>query len=82
MRVFFRGNRVLDLLLIAALLLLIFGSRKLRSIGSGLGTAVKGFKKGMAHGPAEARPGRVQSDRPDADFPEVAARHRHEREGA
>jgi len=77
------GYRVLDILLIAVVLLLVFGSRKLRSIGSDLGTAVKGFKKAMAHdGPSEPRPGRVESDRPDAEFPEIAARQRSGRDGA
>jgi sec-independent protein translocase protein TatA len=76
-----RGARVLDLLVILAVLLLVFGSKKLRSIGSDLGAAVKGFKKAMAHGAAEPRPGRVEADRPDAEFPEAAAR-RSERDGA
>jgi sec-independent protein translocase protein TatA len=74
---------VLDLLVIAVILLLVFGSKKLRTIGSDLGTAVKGFKKAMAHdGRAEPRPGRVESDRPDAEFPEVAARPRSDGDGA
>ncbi len=71
-----------DLLVILAVILLVFGTKRLRSIGSDLGAAVKGFKKAMAHGPAERQPGRVESDRPDAEFPEVAARQRRERDGA
>lgn len=80
---------MLDLLVILVLLLLVFGSGKLRSIGSDLGTAVKGFKKALAHGPAERRPGQVerrpeqvQSAPPDAEFPEATLRRQSERDGA
>lgn len=73
---------MLDLLVILAVLLLIFGSKKLRSIGSDLGSAVKGFKKAMAQGPAEPRPGQVQSHRPDAEFPEATPRRPSERDSA
>ncbi len=70
-----------DLVVILAVVLLVFGTKKLRSIGSDLGAAVKGFKKAMAHGP-DGPPGQVASDRPDAEFPEVAVRQRSERDGA
>jgi len=35
------------LLIILAVVLLVFGTKKLRNIGSDLGAAVRGFKKGM-----------------------------------
>ncbi len=73
---------MLDLLVILALLLLVFGTKKLRSIGSDLGAAVKGFKKAMAQDPSEPRPGQVKSDRPDAEFPEAALRRPSERDSA
>lgn len=74
---------MLDLLVILALILLVFGGKKLRSMGSDLGAAVKGFKKGLAHeGTGGARRGPVGSAHPDAEFPEVAVRPRSEREGA
>ncbi len=34
-------------LIVLAVVLLIFGTKKLRNMGSDLGTAVKGFKDGM-----------------------------------
>lgn len=34
-------------LIVLAIVLLIFGTKKLRNIGSDLGGAVKGFKEGM-----------------------------------
>jgi sec-independent protein translocase protein TatA len=37
----------LQILLILLIVVLIFGTKKLRNIGSDLGSAVKGFKDGM-----------------------------------
>nr|WP_206361931.1 Sec-independent protein translocase subunit TatA [Vibrio plantisponsor] len=37
-----------QLLIIAVIVILLFGTKKLRGIGSDLGGAVKGFKKAMA----------------------------------
>ncbi|HVY23084.1 MAG TPA: Sec-independent protein translocase subunit TatA [Steroidobacteraceae bacterium] len=42
------------LLIILAIVLLVFGTKKLRTIGSDLGAAVKGFKDSMKSGEAEA----------------------------
>jgi len=42
------------LLIILAIVLLVFGTKKLRTIGSDLGSAVKGFKDSMKGGEAEA----------------------------
>jgi sec-independent protein translocase protein TatA len=43
------------LLLILAIVLLVFGTKKLRTIGSDLGAAVKGFKDSMKTGEAAAQ---------------------------
>ena len=45
-----------ELLVILAIALLVFGAKKLRTIGSDLGAAVKGFKQGMADDPVENKP--------------------------
>jgi sec-independent protein translocase protein TatA len=37
-----------ELLVILAIALLVFGAKKLRTIGTDLGAAVKGFKQGMS----------------------------------
>lgn len=37
-----------QLLIILLVVALIFGTKKLRNIGGDLGSAIKGFKKGMA----------------------------------
>ncbi|CAJ0993047.1 twin-arginine translocase subunit TatE [Pantoea sp. Nvir] len=41
------GISFAKLLLIGALIVLLFGTNKLRSLGSDLGSAIKGFKKAM-----------------------------------
>jgi len=43
-------------LIVLVIILLVFGTKKLRNIGSDLGGAVKGFKEGMKEGdkPADA----------------------------
>ncbi|MBA3902920.1 MAG: twin-arginine translocase subunit TatA, partial [Rhodocyclaceae bacterium] len=50
-------------LIVLVIVMLIFGTKKLRNIGSDLGGAVKGFKDGMKEGtadkPAEAPPPQV-----------------------
>jgi len=53
------------LLVILAIALVIFGTKRLRSIGSDLGAAVKGFKQSMSDGESEER---VKQLKQDADF--------------
>ena len=53
------------LLVILAIALVIFGTKRLRSIGSDLGAAVKGFKQAMSDGESEER---VKQLKQDADF--------------
>ncbi len=58
-----------ELLIILAIALLIFGAKKLRTIGSDLGAAVKGFKKSMNEGEDEESGNKLAQDKqPDADF--------------
>ena len=42
-----------ELLIVLVIVALIFGTRKLKNIGSDLGRAVKGFKKGLNEEEAE-----------------------------
>jgi sec-independent protein translocase protein TatA len=51
------------LLVILAIALLIFGTKRLRSIGSDLGGAVKGFKQSMGDGESEETVRRVEQAR-------------------
>ncbi len=61
-----------ELLIIAVVLLVIFGAGKVRSAGSDLGAAVKGFRKAVRSPKPEA-PAAAPETLPDAEFPEVLA---------
>ena len=41
-------------LIVLVIVMLVFGTKKLRNVGQDLGGAVKGFKEGMKDGSAEA----------------------------
>ena len=43
-------------LVVLVIVLLVFGTKKLRNIGEDLGGAVKGFKEGMKDANGEAKP--------------------------
>ncbi|HEX3398455.1 MAG TPA: Sec-independent protein translocase subunit TatA [Steroidobacteraceae bacterium] len=55
------------LLVILAIALIVFGTKRLRSIGSDLGAAVKGFKSAMNDGESEEATKQLKQDK-DADF--------------
>jgi sec-independent protein translocase protein TatA len=55
------------LLVILAIALVIFGTKRLRSIGSDLGAAVKGFKNAMGEGESEEKVKQIKQEK-DADF--------------
>ncbi len=57
------GLSTTHLIIFLIIIVVIFGTKKLRNIGADLGGAVKGFKDGMRDGnekPAEAAPAPVQ----------------------
>ncbi|MDN3679585.1 Sec-independent protein translocase subunit TatA [Vibrio tapetis subsp. quintayensis] len=56
------GISIWQLLIIAAIVILLFGTKKLRNIGGDLGSAVKGFKKAMSEDEIAAE------KKKDADF--------------
>jgi len=58
-----------ELLVILVVVLLVFGAQKLKTIGSDLGSAVRGFKKSMNDGDAEES---VKQLKADAEFSESA----------
>ena len=61
-----------ELLIILVIALILFGAKKLRSVGSDLGAAVRGFKKSMNDGDDEATKqlNDMSSKENDADFKE------------
>ena len=67
------GIGMRELIIILLVVLVVFGAKKLRTVGSDLGAAVRGFKKAMNEGEDEqsAQQKQIRSDKPDADFDEV-----------
>jgi sec-independent protein translocase protein TatA len=60
-------------LIVLVIVVLIFGTKRLKSMAGDLGGAVKGFKKAMDDDedtPREDSQKRLDSDEQDADFPE------------
>lgn len=51
----FGGISVGSLLLILLIVLLLFGTKKLRNIGTDLGGAIRGFKQALDEGQANSR---------------------------
>jgi sec-independent protein translocase protein TatA len=60
------------LLVILAIALVIFGTKRLRTIGTDLGAAVKGFKQAMNDGESEEKVKQLKQEK-DADFDASAA---------
>lgn len=71
------GIGMRELIIILLVVLLVFGAKKLRTIGTDLGAAVRGFKKSVSDGEADDTDPtlkQIPSDKRDAEFPEVAKR--------
>lgn len=58
------GISIWQLLIIAVIVVLLFGTKKLGSIGSDLGASIKGFKKAMSDDEDKGKDKSAQ----DADF--------------
>ena len=50
----FGGISLWQLLIVLVIVLMIFGTKKLRNMGGDLGTAIKGFKKSVKEEPADS----------------------------
>ena len=69
------GLGMRELVVILLVVLVVFGAKKLRTVGSDLGHAVRGFKKAMSEGEQEesnAPPKQIRAEGADAEFPEAA----------
>ena len=60
------------LIVVLLIALVIFGTKRLRSMGSDLGAAVKGFKSAINEGESEEAAKQIKEDK-DADFGSIAA---------
>jgi sec-independent protein translocase protein TatA len=67
------GMGMKELVIILLVVLVVFGAKKLRTVGSDLGAAVRGFKKSMNEGEDEEvnSQRRIPADAKDAEFAET-----------
>lgn len=77
------GISPFQLLIVLAIVLVLFGGKRLRSLGSDLGGAIKGFRGAMKEGERDANGGdadRLSDARSDADTTSAGAaqRERHD----
>jgi sec-independent protein translocase protein TatA len=75
----FGGISVWQLLILLLIVVLVFGTKRLRNMGSDLGAAVKGFRKGMDDGGADEEklePDRITGDKSEKPASEEAAREK------
>ena len=76
------GLSTTHLIIFLVIVIVIFGTKKLKNIGSDLGSAVKGFKDGMKDGeskPEDARPPQqvtANDHRASAETIDVEAKNR------
>lgn len=61
------GISIWQLLIIVVIVVLLFGTKKLSSLGSDLGASIKGFKKAM--GDEDGKQEKKETSAEDADFP-------------
>ena len=68
------GISMWQLLIILVIVVVIFGTKRLTSMGSDLGGAVKGFRKAMGDAEADIEEGpKAIDEKPDAEFSEAHA---------
>ncbi|NMP30742.1 Sec-independent protein translocase subunit TatA [Thalassotalea sp. M1531] len=61
------GISIWQLLIIAVIVVLLFGTKKLRGMGSDLGSAVKGFKKAISEEDEAAKKTETIADNSDTE---------------
>lgn len=75
------GISLSELLIVLVIVVLIFGTKRLKTIGSDLGSAIKGFRAGMSDEKdkdkdAQEPPKPLANPEPDAEFPEQKQKSR------
>ena len=64
------GISVWQLLILLLIVVLVFGTKRLRNIGSDLGGAIKGFRKGMEEEPEEIEPEKLTTEEKTSSEPQ------------
>ncbi len=59
----FGGISIWQILIILLIVILLFGTKKLRNVGGDLGAAIKNFKKSVREGQAEAEDKEAQDQK-------------------
>lgn len=65
------GISVTQLLILLVIVMLVFGTKRLRNIGSDLGSAVKGFRKGIEDEPEETEPEKIAAQESSSAEPQT-----------
>jgi sec-independent protein translocase protein TatA len=63
----FGGISIWQLVIVLGIIILLFGTKKLRNLGGDVGSAVKGFKKAMSDEGAKEEPKSIAQES-DAEF--------------
>lgn len=71
-----------SLLLILVIVLVIFGTKRLRSLGTDLGGAVKGFRSAMSEAEAEDTSEKIEESSDDASFDTTPIEENEEKKDA
>ncbi len=70
------GISIWQLLIVLGIIILVFGTKKLRNVGTDLGGAVKGFKKAMHE--EEKGENKGEGEGEDKDDPQARVDHKEE----
>ncbi len=62
------GISLWQLLIVLLIVVLVFGTKRLKTIGGDLGGAIKGFRKAMSEGEEEEAKKQLADESKDADF--------------
>lgn len=65
------GISVTQLVILLVIVMLVFGTKRLRNIGSDLGSAVKGFRKGIEDEPVESEPEKIATQESTSAEPQI-----------
>ena len=75
------GVSIWQLLIILLIVVMIFGTKRLTSLGGDLGSALKSFRRAMDSSDDDKKskddPKRIKSDEPDAEFTEQKDKSNH-----
>ena len=72
----FGGISLWQLLIVLLIVVVVFGTKRLRSIGTDLGGALKGFRNAMSESEDEPDDAKQKLNEPDANFTETQAEDR------